>query len=167
MYPRLAELLVLLLNAGQLTSTYGSENSTAVWKRFQAKINRAVANSQKAADSWLLFAVCSMQSKSILQLLELRDLGRSGDASHWFYTAQRCANAVSQKKGGSFGNNMARIAMAVLAVALWLSGLRAATMPKQAGLRQVDHNSYTHEAEADRVLDLPGLGKPDFGLFSG
>ena len=40
-------------------------------------------------------------------------------------------------------------------------------MPQQEGLRQVNHKSYTHEAEADRVLDLPGLGKPDFGLFSG
>lgn len=62
---------------------------------------------------------------------------------------------------------MARVATAVLAVAVWLSLSRAATMPQQEGLRQVNHKSYTHEAEADRVLDLPGLGKPDFGLFSG
>lgn len=62
---------------------------------------------------------------------------------------------------------MARVVSAIVAVAVWLSIARAATRPKQEGLRQVDTKSYTNEAEADRVLDLPGLGKPDFGLFSG
>ena len=62
---------------------------------------------------------------------------------------------------------MARVAIAVLAVAVWLSVSRAATNPKQEGLRQVDNKLHTDEAEADRVLDLPGLGKPEFGLFSG
>ena len=62
---------------------------------------------------------------------------------------------------------MARLGIAVLAGAVWLSVSGAATMPKQEGLRQVDNKLYSDEAEADRVLDLPGLGKPDFGLFSG
>ena len=61
-----------------------------------------------------------------------------------------------------------------LAVALWLGIANAATLPHQEGLRQVDTdskqvhpNQYTVEAEADRVLELPGTGKPEFGLFSG
>lgn len=68
---------------------------------------------------------------------------------------------------------MAKIAT-TLAVTLWLSVVHAATMPQQEGLRQVNTNSglvhtnsYTIDAEADRVLELPGAGKPDFGLFSG
>lgn len=56
-------------------------------------------------------------------------------------------------------------AFAVLSV--WLCGVHAATVPKQGNLRQVEIQSYTVEAEEDRVVDLPGLGKPDFGLFSG
>lgn len=62
---------------------------------------------------------------------------------------------------------MARVVSAIVAVAVWLSIARAATRPKQEGLRQAVTKSYTNGAEADRVLDLPGLGKPDFGLFSG
>ena len=62
---------------------------------------------------------------------------------------------------------MEKVVTVILAGALWLSLSHAATMPKQEGLRQVDTISYTNEAEADRVLDLPGLGKPEFGLFSG
>lgn len=62
---------------------------------------------------------------------------------------------------------MARVTIAVLAGAVWLSVSRAATMPKQEGLKQVDNKLYSSEAEADRVQYLPGLGKPDFGLFSG
>ncbi|KAL3160666.1 hypothetical protein ABBQ32_010583 [Trebouxia sp. C0010 RCD-2024] len=68
---------------------------------------------------------------------------------------------------------MAKIAT-TLAVTLWLSVVQAATVPQQEGLRrvntnsgQVHANSYTVDAEADRVLELPGAGKPEFGLFSG
>lgn len=68
---------------------------------------------------------------------------------------------------------MANVA-AALTFTLLLSTVSAATTPLQEGLRQVDTelrqvqtNRYTIEAEADRVLDFPGAGKPDFGLFSG
>ena len=56
---------------------------------------------------------------------------------------------------------------AFAALSLLLGGVHAATVPKQGSLRQVDIQSYTVDAEEDRVVDLPGLGKPDFGLFSG
>lgn len=69
---------------------------------------------------------------------------------------------------------MATIGTAALVVTVWLSLASAATLPQQKGLRQVDTDlrqvdasPYTVEAEADRVLELPGAGKPDFGLFSG
>ena len=62
---------------------------------------------------------------------------------------------------------MGRSAIATAGIILWLSSAYAATVPGQQGLRQVDTSSYTAEAEADRISDLPGLGKPEFGLFSG
>ena len=68
---------------------------------------------------------------------------------------------------------MANLATAT-AVTLLLTIVSAATMPHQNGLRQVniglrqaDTKPYSTEAEADRVLELPGAGKFHFGLFSG
>ena len=65
---------------------------------------------------------------------------------------------------------MANLATAT-AVTRLLTTVSAATMPDQKrqvnSLRQADTKPYTSEAEADRVLELPGAGKPHFGLFSG
>ena len=45
--------------------------------------------------------------------------------------------------------------------------VHAASVQRQQDLLQVTASQYTAQAEADRVTDLPGLGKPKFGLFSG
>ena len=45
--------------------------------------------------------------------------------------------------------------------------VHAASISSQQDLLQVTASRYTAQAEADRVTDLPGLGKPKFGLFSG
>jgi len=55
----------------------------------------------------------------------------------------------------------------LLILGLLACTVQAATLHEQTGLRQVGTKSYTSEAEADRINDLPGLGKPEFGLFSG
>lgn len=53
-------------------------------------------------------------------------------------------------------------------VALSFAALvRAAGVSQQQGLQQAAASRYTAEAEADRVANMPGLGKPRFGLFSG
>ena len=62
---------------------------------------------------------------------------------------------------------MTHRSVGLLALVMLTLRVQASTMHTQFGLRQLDINSYTVEAEADRVSELPGLGKPDFGLFSG
>ena len=62
---------------------------------------------------------------------------------------------------------MVNAACVFVSVMLCLSSVQAATEPQQKRLTQADSKWYTVDAEADRVLDLPGLGRPDFGLFSG
>ncbi len=48
-----------------------------------------------------------------------------------------------------------------------VASVQGATVHNQEALRQLDSRSYSADAEADRIVDLPGLGKPEFGLFSG
>jgi hypothetical protein len=55
------------------------------------------------------------------------------------------------------------IVLAVVRVAI----VQGATAHQHEALMQVASGSYSADAEADRIVDLPGLGKPDFGLFSG
>ncbi len=55
------------------------------------------------------------------------------------------------------------VVLAVVRVAF----VQGATVHQHEALRQVASGSYSADAEADRIVDLPGLGKPDFGLFSG
>ena len=62
---------------------------------------------------------------------------------------------------------MAALAYASVGLILCLSRVQAASEVQQQRLAQADSNWYTAGAEADRVLGLPGLGRPDFGLFSG
>ena len=55
----------------------------------------------------------------------------------------------------------------VVLAAVLVASVQGATVHKQEAFRQLDSRSYSADAEADRIVDLPGLGKPDFGLFSG
>ncbi|DBA89196.1 TPA: hypothetical protein ACH3X1_016344 [Trebouxia sp. C0004] len=55
----------------------------------------------------------------------------------------------------------------VVLAAVLVTSVQGATVHKQEALRQPDSRSYSADAEADRIVDLPGLGKPTFGLFSG
>lgn len=49
-----------------------------------------------------------------------------------------------------------------------IAGVHAASDTfENLSLAQDVRHPYTTEAENDRVLELPGYGKPDFGLFSG
>lgn len=49
-----------------------------------------------------------------------------------------------------------------------LAGIHIATgAPGHISLAQDLEHVHTIEAEQDRVVELPGYGKPDFGLFSG
>lgn len=61
----------------------------------------------------------------------------------------------------------ARLLLTCAALVIFTAVTNAAVVHNQEGLRQVDTGRYSAEAEADRVTNLPGLGKPAFGLFSG
>ena len=61
----------------------------------------------------------------------------------------------------------ARLLLTCAALVIFTAVTNAAVVHKQEGLRQVDTGRYSAGAEADRITNLPGLGKPDFGLFSG
>ena len=58
---------------------------------------------------------------------------------------------------------------ALWAVACLLSVAAAATSKAPENLRMAQdlERPLGQQAERDRVLELPGYGKPDFGLFSG
>ncbi|DBA70172.1 TPA: hypothetical protein ACH3X2_012218 [Trebouxia sp. C0005] len=55
----------------------------------------------------------------------------------------------------------------VVLAAVLVASVQGAIVHNQDALRQLDSKSYSADAEADRIVDLPGLGKPGFGLFSG
>ena len=58
----------------------------------------------------------------------------------------------------------------IRAIACLLSVVAAVTAskaPEVLRLAQDRERSLGHQAERDRVVELPGYGKPDFGLFSG
>lgn len=55
----------------------------------------------------------------------------------------------------------------VVIAAVLVASVQGATVHSQEALRQLDSRSYSADAEEDRIVDLPGLGKPEFGLFSG
>ena len=59
------------------------------------------------------------------------------------------------------------VAILTCLVALAASALAASSAAGHLTLAQDAGRSYTAEAEQDRVVELPGYGKPDFGLFSG
>lgn len=59
------------------------------------------------------------------------------------------------------------VAIVACLVALVASAHAASSAAGHLTLAQDMGRAYTFEAEKDRVVELPGYGKPDFGLFSG